>query len=132
MRRWVWITVVVLLTIGLLAWTGLFAAEPAPRLLTGEVWQTLSPDAKLAFVWGVGNLLEFERTRASTAEPSPQSFIPFLVEGLKGKPIADVVAQIDRYYAAHPAEIKRPVIDAIFQAVVLPEISAQRKGGRAR
>jgi len=35
-----------------------------------------------------------------------------------------VVRQVDAYYQAHPAEIKRPVVDAIFQAVVLVLLAA--------
>jgi hypothetical protein len=39
-----------------------------------------------------------------------------------------VVRQIDAYYAAHPDQLKRPVVDAIFQAIVLPTLKAGRGG----
>ena len=62
----------------------------APQLLTGELWQQMSPEAKIAFV-------------------------PVLVRGLQGKSINDVVRRVDTYYATHPSEIERPVIEAILQ-----------------
>jgi hypothetical protein len=44
-------------------------AESAPqssateaRLLTGNTWQTLSRDNKITYIWGLGNLIELERT----------------------------------------------------------------------
>ncbi len=47
-----WISVVGLLLFALAGWRILESAEPVPQLLTGQVWQTMSPDAKVAFVWG--------------------------------------------------------------------------------
>jgi len=75
----------------LVAWTVVGSAERSPELLTGELWQTMSPDAKVAFV-----------------------------KGLTGKPTNDVVRQVDAYYEAHPDQVRRPVVDTILQAVALP------------
>ncbi len=104
------------------------SAEPAPPLLTGELWQTMSPNAKVAFVWGIGNLVEYERAQAGPPPAGSKSFIPFLVKGLSGKPINEVVHQVDAYYAAHPDQLRRPVVDAIFQAVVLPALKGEKGG----
>jgi len=104
------------------------SAERPPQLLTGELWQTMSHDAKVAFVWGVGNLVELERAQGAVRPSGSKSFIPFLVKGLSGKPINEVVRQVDSYYQAHPAEIRRPVVDAIFQAIVLPALKAEKGG----
>ncbi len=107
------------------------SAEPASQLLTGDVWQTMSPDSKVAFVWGIGNLVEYERAQAGPPAAGSKSFIPFLVRGLSGKPINEVVRQVDAYYAAHPDQMKRPVVDAIFQTVVLPTLKGE-KGGKLK
>ena len=120
------------LVMWLAAWSVVGSAERAPELLTGELWQTMSPDAKVAFVWGIGNLVEFERAQAGTQPPAgSKSFIPFLVKGLSGKSINEVVRQVDTYYDAHPDQVKRPVVDAIFQAVVLPTLKTD-KGGKVK
>ena len=79
------------LVMWLVAWSVVGWAERSPELLTGELWQTMSPDAKVEFV-----------------------------KGLSGKPINDVVRQVDSYYETHPDQVKRPVVDTIFQAGALP------------
>jgi hypothetical protein len=118
------------LAMWLAAWGLAGPAGSEAELLTGEVWQTLSPDAKVAFVWGIGNLVEYERAQAEPRAAGQKSFIPVLIRGLRGRPINEVVRQVDAYYAAHPAERGRPVVDAIFQAVVLPAIRAEKGGTR--
>lgn len=116
------------LVLGLLAWSFGGSVERSPKLLTGELWQTMSPDAKAAFVWGIGNLVEYERTRVGPQPPGTKSFIPLLIKGLAGKPINDVVHQVDVYYQTYPDQLKRPVVDAIFKAVVLPTLRAEQGG----
>ena len=119
------------LVMWLAAWSVVGSAERSPELLTGELWRTMSPDAKVAFVWGIGNLVEYERARTGASPTTSKSFIPLLVKGLSGKPINDVVSQVDAYYETHPDQVKRPVVDAIFQAVVLPTLKAE-KGGKSK
>ena len=114
------------LVMWLAAWSVVGSAERSPELLTGELWQAMSTDAKVAFVWGIGNLVEYERARTGASQTTSKSFIPLLVKGLSGKPINDVVGQVDAYYETHPDQVKRPVVDAIFQAVVLPTLKAEK------
>jgi hypothetical protein len=120
-----------LLVTALAGWRLAGSAERPPQLLTGELWQMMSHDAKVAFVWGIGNLVEFERAQGAVQSSGSKSFIPFLVKSLSGKPLSEVVRQVDLYYQAHPAEIKRPVVDAVFQAVVLPALRGE-KGGNVK
>jgi len=130
MRRPVVLSTVggLVLVLGLVAWSVGGSVERPPQLLTGELWQTMSPDAKVAFVWGIGNLVEYERTRVGPQPPGTKSFIPLLVKGLAGKPIKDIVRGVDGYYETHPDQLKRPVVDAIFKAVVLPSLRAEQGG----
>lgn len=123
---------VLLLVTGLAGWTTIESAEPTPRLLNGELWQVMSPDAKVAFVWGIGNLVEFERAQGGPPPAGSKSFIPFLVKGLSGKPINVVVREVDAYYETHPDQLKRPVVDALFQAVVLPTLKAEKGKGKVQ
>jgi len=116
------------LLLWLVTWGVLGSVERSPELLTGELWQTMSPDAKVAFVWGIGNLVEYERAQREPQPVGPRSFIPLLVKGLAGKPINEVVRQVDTYYETHPDQLKRSVMDAIFKAVVIP--AADRRGDR--
>ena len=73
--------------------------------------------------------MEFER--AQSIQPAgTRSLIPLLVKGLSAKPINAVVRDIDAYYQAHPTELKRPVVDAIFQAIVLPTLMEKERRGK--
>src|SRR5574337_437674 len=130
--RVIWIFAAGLLLFAFAGWRILESAEPVPQLLTGQLWQTMSPDAKVAFVWGIGNLVEYERAQAGTAPMSTKSFIPFLIKGLKGKPIDEVVRLIDAYYRSYPEQIQRPVVDTIFQTVVLPTLTTETEGGMTK
>jgi hypothetical protein len=113
---------VLLLVMGVAGWSGIGAAEPSSQLLTGELWQQMSADTKVAYVWGIGNLVEFERALMVAPPAESRSFFPLLIKGLSGKPINDIVRQIDAYYQTHPDQLQRPVVDAMFQAVVLPTV----------
>lgn len=118
------------LVMGLVAGSLGGSTEQSPKLLTGDLWQRMSPDAKVAFVWGIGNLVEFERAQAGSQPAGSKSLIPLLVEGLRGKPINEVVRQIDAYYQTHPDRLKEPVMGAIFQAIVLPALKASKGGAK--
>jgi hypothetical protein len=113
---------VLLLVVGVARWSGIEAAESSSQLLTGELWQQMSADTKVAYIWGIGNLVEYERALMVTPPAESKSFFPLLIKGLSGKPINDVVRQIDAYYQTHPDERQRPVMDAMFQAVVIPAL----------
>ena len=113
---------VLLLVVGVADWSGIGAAEPSSQLLTGELWQQMSADTKVAYVWGIGNLVEFERALMVAPPAESRSFFPLLIKGLSGKPINDVVRQMDAYYQTHSDQLQRPVVDAMFQAVVLPAL----------
>lgn len=40
---------ILVLVVWLAAWSIVGSAERSPELLTGELWQTMSPDAKVSF-----------------------------------------------------------------------------------
>lgn len=57
----------------------------------------------------VGNLLEIEEAMAGEhyASMRGHSIVPVLMECLSGTSIADMVAQLDKFYADHPGQISR-------------------------
>jgi hypothetical protein len=125
---------VVLLVLGVFGGTTLEAVAPEPQLLTGEHWQGMSAEAKIAYISGVGNLVEYERHQmdAQPTERPRKSFLPYLARGLSGISINEVVSRVDHYYATYPDQLQRPVVDAIFQSVVLPRMQAEKAGGQSR
>ncbi len=95
-------------------------------ILTGDEWVKLGPEYKVMFVSGVAHVVEFERHLIGK-EPSleTKSFIPHLIYGLRGRPIKEVVKEIDLYYDANPGEGDLPVLHVIFRAVVFPKSDAK-------
>jgi hypothetical protein len=114
----------VILTAWLLVWSDRALAESHEMLLLdGETWQQLSPDSKLAFVWGMAHVIEFERHLAEeTWDPEVKSFVPHFVKGLKGKTLNDVVIEIDNYYLVSTDRLGHPVMKAVVHTVVLPAL----------
>lgn len=99
------------------------AAEGEVVLLDGRVWQELSPDSKLAFIWGIVHVIEFERQLAKeTWKPGDPSFVPHFVAGLKGKSMNDVVIAVDNYYLVSSDRLDHPVMQAIVETIVLPAL----------
>ncbi len=124
---------VVLLTLGLAGGERVAAAVPEPELLTGESWQRMSADSKVAYILGLGNLVEYERHQLVESPPAAsKSFLPHLARGLSGISVNEVVSRVDAYYATHPDQLNRPVVDTIFQAIVLPRLKAAKAGGQRR
>jgi hypothetical protein len=123
-RIFILFSAAVILAVGLLAWSDqASAASGEMLLLDGETWQQLSPDSKLAFVWGMAHVIEFERNLAEeTWDPDAKSFVPHFVKGLKGKTLNDVVIEIDNYYLVSTDRLGHPVMKAVVHTVVLPAL----------
>ena len=114
------------------SWDAIAVADSEPQFLTGEVWQTMVPDAKVAYILGIGNLVDFEYATAETPPQARDSFLPWLVKGLSGKSVNDVIEKVDTYYKEHPDQVKHPVVEAIVRTMVLPTLLTAQPGWRER
>jgi hypothetical protein len=56
----------------------------------------------------------------ATPPPDSQSVVPRFVRGLKGHTLDSVREGLDRWYAAHPDQLQRPVIETIWFEMVVP------------
>ena len=138
--------VVLVLGMGLAPWaeSGAQSAPPSapqsalePKLLDGHGWQMLSRHHKIAYVWGLSNLVELERTNLASQHPQPpaddrKSFIPYLAYGLRGMSIDQIIHQVDAYYQTHADQRNQPVLNAIFQAIVMPRLKEARAATQNR
>jgi hypothetical protein len=119
------------LVVGLVGWSAIAAAAPETQLLSGEFWQTMSPDTKVAYILGIGNLVDFEAGLAEPLPPERRSFLPWLVKGMSGKSVNEVIRTVDVYYREHPDQLKHPVLEVVLRATVLPGLTiSQSEGGR--
>jgi len=92
--------------------TGSLAAEKG-FLWDGTQWKDMTNDIKVAYVKGIGNMADFEIAAAGKAPPPCIS--KGFVDELKTKTIAEVIAEVDKYYKENPAKLDMPVVAVILQ-----------------
>jgi hypothetical protein len=92
-------------------------------VLKGDVWQKMTQDSKVAFVWGFGHVIAIEQHLAEKyPELKRDGFEAKVVEGMAGTPMDDVIARIDKYYATNPDQIEMPVISVLWATSIKPYI----------
>jgi hypothetical protein len=92
--------------------TSALAAEKG-YLWDGSQWKDMTTDIKVAYVKGIGNMADFE-TAASGSNPAPCISKGF-VDELKTKTIAQVIAEVDKFYKENPTKENLPVVAVILQ-----------------
>jgi hypothetical protein len=101
------------------AW-GNAGAQVVP-LVTGEIWTTSSEHLKKAYLIGIANAIQVETAFEGANPPSDaQSLVPRLAKGLKGQTLDSVREGLDKWYAANPGKMQRPVIETIWFEFVVP------------
>ena len=92
-------------------------------VLTGDVWQKMTADERVAFVWGIGHVVTIEQ---QTAERRPElkreGFADKMAEGLNGVSMNSIVQKVDEYYQANPDDLEAPVMEVIWDELVKPRI----------
>ncbi len=103
-------------------------------VLTGDIWRRMSDDAKVAFVWGVGQgsqidyNIRAEAGRATRAKSD--DFSDKVVEGMSGMSMNRIVNTIDTYYQTHPDRLQQPVMQVMWDNVIRPNLKTAA-GGRS-
>ncbi len=94
------------------------------EIINGGHWVTSTMEQKRAFLFGIGNMLEIEQAMAGDHFEAMRehSIMPVLLEGLSGISIADLVMQLDKYYAQHPKNMKKPVIEVLYIDMAKPNL----------
>jgi hypothetical protein len=96
------------------------AADEVP-IVTGEQWTTSSEAVKKAYLVGIANLAQVEMAYFGNNPPTEaQSFVPLLAKGMEGQTLDGVRAGVDKWYAANPSGLKRPVFDIIWFEMAEP------------
>jgi hypothetical protein len=125
---------IVTLLAGLTGGSLAFAAENTPQLdaskkleempvMTGQEWQAMHEDAKVAFVWGIGHVVTVEEHVVKRhPEMQRNDFVAKLGEGLRGIPMRDIVQRVNAFYKANPDEIDLPVMRVIWGEIVKPKL----------
>ena len=106
-RAWVFV-LVVLFALG----TTALAAEKG-FLWDGTQWKDMTNDIKVAYVKGIGNMADFENAAGGAGRAACIS--KGFVDELKTKTIAQVIAEVDKFYKENPAKLDLPVVAVILQ-----------------
>lgn len=100
--------------------SGIAHAQEIP-LVTGEHWTKSSEEMKKAYLVGIANIVYLETAYEGALQASDaQSFLPRMIKGLKGQTLDSVRDALDKWYALHPDQLNRPVIETIWFELVLP------------
>ena len=109
--------------LGLAVFAGSAWADEVP-IVTGEHWTKSSDDMKKAYLVGIANVLQVETAyEGSNAPSNAQSLVPRFAKGLKGQTLDGVREVLNRWYAAHPDRLNRPVIETIWFEIVVPGLA---------
>lgn len=99
---------------------GAVHADEVP-LITGRHWTESSEQLKKAYLIGFANVIQVETAYHAGNPPSDQqSFVPRVAKGLKGQTLDGVREGLNKWYAAHPDQLERPVVETIWFEMVVP------------
>ena len=91
------------------------------QMITGEQWTQSSEAVKKAYLIGLANMIQVQTAYHGANPPTDaQSFIPRLAKGMQGQTLDGVRENLDRWYAANPTRLKRPVLDIIWFEMAVP------------
>ena len=119
-------TAMVAACLALAALSGTARADEVP-LVTGEHWTRSSDELKKAYLVGIANVAQVETAYNGANPPTDaQSIVPRMVKGLKGQTLDGVREGLNKWYAAHPDRLQRPVIETIWFEMVVPGLQKAR------
>jgi hypothetical protein len=100
--------------------SGSARAQEVP-VVTGELWTQSTDQVKKAYLVGIANAIQVEAAYEAANPPSDaQSLVPRLAKGMKGQTLDGVREGLDKWYAANPGRLERPVIETIWFEFVVP------------
>lgn len=121
-----------LLAISLILGAAKASAAPDKAFMwTGENWKEVSLDGKLGYIFGIGNLADYEVAAAKAAGQPKTAFISrAFVEDLKSKTVLEVVQDVDRYFQENPDKLKSFVIDVVLRRFTTPGSPGTSSGAK--
>jgi hypothetical protein len=88
----------------------------------------MTPEIKVAYVKGIGNMADVETAAGGTSRAACISRA--FVDELKNKTVGQVVAEVDKFYQENPKKMSTPVIEVILRTCTKlcpPEAPARGK-----
>jgi len=95
-------------------------------VLDGDLWQKMTHDDKIAFIWGMWTVVSMEHyLMGRYPQLKVESLSAKIIEASHKtqKTANEVVALIDGYYQANPDEIEKPVLGILWDDLIKPNIT---------
>jgi hypothetical protein len=109
---------VILVMVGLLVGSLVAVAPAAPTgkafLWTGKHWQQVSEDGKAGYIFGMGNLADFEVGAARGRKAAPCITRAF-VDDLKTRTVMQIIQEVDKFYQENPGKLDTAVIEVVLR-----------------
>ncbi|MFZ0052415.1 MAG: hypothetical protein WAK96_11630 [Desulfobaccales bacterium] len=96
-------------------------------LWDGKYWTQSSMDGKIGYIWGVGNLADFE---AAASKGRSVCVSRAFVDEQKNQTVLQVVQAVDKFYRENPGKLDTTVIEVILRrctSVCPPELEGGEK-----
>jgi hypothetical protein len=99
----------------------LAAAAPAVEtsqafLWNGVHWQQITQEGKAGYIFGIGNLADYE---VAASKDRKQVYVSRgFVEVMKTKTPLEIIQQVDRYYQDNPGKLDTLVIEVILGQLI--------------
>lgn len=113
---------VILLVVGVMV-GALAAAAPAVDtnqafLWNGVHWQQVTTDGKAGYIFGIGNLADYEAAASKSRKLACVS--PALVNEMKSKTVMQIIQEVDKYYQDNPGKLGTPVLEVVLGQLTKP------------
>jgi hypothetical protein len=96
-------------------------------LVTGQQWVQSSDLVKKSYLIGIANIVQVELAYEGGNSPrDEQTVVPRFARGLRGETLDSVRSRVDQWYASHPDQLQRPVIETIWFEMVLPGLARNK------
>jgi hypothetical protein len=97
--------------IGALAATAPSAETNQAFLWNGVHWQQVTMEGKAGYIFGIGNLADYEVAAAKGRKLAIVSRV--FVDEMRTKTVMQIIQEVDRYYQDNPGKLGTPVIEVV-------------------
>ena len=111
MMRAAVILLVVGVVVGALAATAPAMDTNQAFLWNGVHWQQVTTEGKAGYIFGIGNLADYEVASAKGRKLACISRA--FVDDLKTRTVMQIIQEVDRYYQENPDNLGTPVIEVV-------------------
>ncbi len=95
-------------------------------ILTGDLWQKMTEDSKISFIWGLWYTISIEHyLMTKYPDLKKENFSAKMVEATDKAPLTinQTVAMIDTYYKNNPDHLDKPVVGVIWAMAIKPNLT---------